>query len=167
MAKSCAFVLACWCAAALVVCHARVMQSRGLGALLGSDDPQPQQLLRWGVLLAAAKNSEDGDDASSEEQEHEVSKRRKGPTLSVVSPLEVLRQRLRLDRAKERIRENQKQIEAKAENDPSGTKGQKLPQLLHRRKPTFHPTHNKNTSFFLKCYFEESLPFMVQYRNIN
>ncbi|PRD35089.1 UNVERIFIED_CONTAM: Diuretic hormone [Trichonephila clavipes] len=45
----------------------------------------------------------------------QFTKRRKGPTLSVVNPLEVLRQRLMLDMARRRIQENQKQIVANAE----------------------------------------------------
>ncbi|XP_055948567.1 uncharacterized protein LOC129981661 [Argiope bruennichi] len=42
-------------------------------------------------------------------------KRRKGPTLSVVNPLEILRQRLMLDLARRRIHENQQQIVANAQ----------------------------------------------------
>ncbi|KFM70959.1 Diuretic hormone 45, partial [Stegodyphus mimosarum] len=42
-------------------------------------------------------------------------KRRKGPTLSVVNPLEILRQRLMLDLAQRRIHENQQQIVANAQ----------------------------------------------------
>ncbi|GFR31901.1 CRF domain-containing protein [Trichonephila clavata] len=45
----------------------------------------------------------------------QFTKRRKGPTLSVVNPLEVLRQRLMLDMARRRIHENQQQIVANAQ----------------------------------------------------
>ncbi|XP_071040089.1 uncharacterized protein [Parasteatoda tepidariorum] len=45
----------------------------------------------------------------------QVVKRRKGPTLSVVNPLEILRQRLMLDLARRRIHENQQQIVANAQ----------------------------------------------------
>ncbi|GBM71334.1 hypothetical protein AVEN_62053-1 [Araneus ventricosus] len=45
----------------------------------------------------------------------QFAKRRKGPTLSVVNPLEILRQRLMLDLARRRIHENQQQIVANAQ----------------------------------------------------
>ncbi|XP_054712762.1 uncharacterized protein LOC129222300 [Uloborus diversus] len=65
---------------------------------------------------------QDENDFSSSSDESPLSilpsrpiKRRKGPTLSVVNPLEILRQRLMLDLARRRIHENQQQIVANAQ----------------------------------------------------
>lgn len=75
-------------------------------------------------------------------QRSQAMKRRKGPTLSVVNPLEILRQRLMLDLARRKIHENQQQIVANAqflENIGKRSTSTNLRQRTDMRENNYQP----------------------------